>query len=77
MRIETTATEYVIRLDRSAFTTDAIERLLRTLRLNELAGRLGGTAEEAEQMAEELMQSWWDNQPTQSPASPNRTGGPA
>lgn len=67
MRIETTPTEYVIRLDRSAFTTDAIERLLRTLRLNELAGRLGGTADEADQLADELMQTWWDSQTGERP----------
>ena len=66
MRVETTATEYVIRIDRSSVSTDTIERLLRTLRLSELAGQLGGTAEEAEQLAEELTQAWWDNRPDQS-----------
>lgn len=66
MRVETTATEYVIRLDRSSVSTDTLERLLRTLRLSELAGQLGGTAEEAEQLAEELTQAWWDNRPGQS-----------
>ena len=69
MRVETTGTEYVIRLDRSAFTPDTIERLLRNLRLNELAGRLGGTASEADQLADELMQTWWDNQLAGLPAS--------
>lgn len=68
MRVETTATEYVIRLDRSAFTPDTIERLLRNLRLRELGGRLGGTTDEAEQLADELMQQWWDGQSTH-PAS--------
>lgn len=63
MRVETTATEYVIRLDRSAFTPDTIEPLLRNLRLRELAGRLGGTLEEADQLADELTQQWWDKQP--------------
>lgn len=65
MRVETTATEYVIRLDRSAVSTDTIERLLRTLRLSELAGQLGGTADEADQLAGELTQTWWDNRPGQ------------
>jgi len=71
MRIETTGTEYVIRLDRSAFTPDTIERLLRTLRLNELAGRLGGTTDEANTLADELMQTWWTNQSANASASPD------
>lgn len=69
MRIETTATEYVIRLDRAAFTPDDIDRLLKNLRLQELASRLGGTADEADQMAEELTQQWWSNQ-----VGPHQTG---
>ena len=55
MRVETTLTEYVIRLDRTAFSPDEVERLLRTLRLKELSGRLGGTQAEADQLAEEVM----------------------
>ena len=67
MRIETTATEYVIRLDRSAFSPGDIERLLRTLRLQELASRLGGTPREADQLADDLMQQWWNSQAGPTP----------
>lgn len=67
MRIETTATEYVIRLDRSAFSPGDIERLLRTLRLQELASQLGGTSQEADQLADDLMQQWWAGQAGSSP----------
>ncbi|MBC7572283.1 MAG: hypothetical protein H7319_21520 [Spirosoma sp.] len=59
MRVETTPTEYVIRLDRTTFSSDDVERLLRTLRLKELSARLGGTQNEADQLAEEVMESWW------------------
>jgi hypothetical protein len=52
MRIETTSTEYVIRLDPTTFTPDEIERLLRTLRLRELSSQLGGTQVEADQLAD-------------------------
>lgn len=61
-RIETTNTEYVIRLDRAAFTPDDIERLLRNLRLQELAAQLGGTFDEANKLADDLMQQWWNSQ---------------
>ena len=71
MKIETTSTEYVIRLDRAAFTSDEIERLIRTLRLSELSGRLKGTAKEADQLADELMENWWNHQSDELPASPN------
>ncbi|SFE29489.1 hypothetical protein [Spirosoma endophyticum] len=64
MKIETTATEYVIRLNRAAFTTEDIERLLRNLRLQELASQLGGNPEEADQLADELMQQWWNGNPS-------------
>jgi len=68
MRVETTPTEYVIRLDRATFSTEEVERLLRTLRLKELSSRLGGTQAEAGQLAEEVMQSWWiANQPDNKP----------
>jgi len=61
MRIETTATEYVIRLDRVSFSPDDIERVLRNLRLQELVSRLGGSSDEANQLADEIMQQWWIN----------------
>lgn len=71
MRIETTSTEYIIRLDRAAFTSDEIERLIRTLRLNELSGRLKGTAQEADQLADELMENWWSHRTDGSFTPPN------
>jgi hypothetical protein len=64
MQIETTTTQYVIRLDRAMFTPDDVDRILRNLRVRELASRLGGTQEDADSAADELMEQWWsENRP--------------
>lgn len=59
MQVETTNTEYIIRLDRDNFSPADIEQLLRRLRVQELTARLGGTPAEVEQLADEIMQQWW------------------
>ncbi len=66
MQIETTATQYIIRLNRTAFSVDDINRLLRNLRLKELASQLGGTPDEANQLADDLMEHWWSNEQSEA-----------
>ena len=61
MNVQATQNEYIITLPRKAFSDDDVNSLLKDLRLKEVISKLGGTQEEANELAEELMQSWWQN----------------
>lgn len=62
MTVKATQTDYIITLPRKAFSDDDVNSILKDLRLKEIISKLGGTEEEANKLAEEVMQSWWSSQ---------------
>jgi hypothetical protein len=61
MTIKATQTEYIITLPRKAFSDSDVNSILKDLRLKEVISKLGGSEEEANELAEDIMQSWWLN----------------
>jgi hypothetical protein len=61
MTLETTANEYIIHLSKKAFESTELDKLLKEIRLKEIASQLQGSEEDAQKLATEIDKYWWEN----------------
>jgi ABC-type uncharacterized transport system fused permease/ATPase subunit len=59
MTVTATKTDYIITLPKKAFSDSELNAILNDLRLKEVISKLEGSEDEANELAEEIMQSWW------------------